>query len=97
MYFQRHLLDLAVFYLTMSYITFLLKETKSGWNISSKHILYAATALTFIFSGLLIGFAVMLGYIIFSVIFLVVFLPYIRVLIKQWLTIRKFLNKRRNR
>jgi len=93
----QYLLDLAVFYLILSYITFLLKETKSGWNISSKHILYVATVLTFIFSGLLIGFAVVLGYIIFSVIILVVCLPFLRILIKNWLTIRKFLNKRRNR
>ena len=97
MYSHRHLLDLAVFYLIMSYITFLLKETKSGWNISSKYILYAATALTFIFCGLLIGFTTLLGYIIFSVIILVICLPFIRILLKKWLTIRKFLNKRRNR
>ena len=84
--YHRYLVNAAVFYLTFSYITFLLKETKSGWNISSKYILYAATAITFIISGLFIGFTTTLGYIFFSVIIAVVCLP----------AIRMFLDKRRN-
>jgi len=84
--YYQYLLNLAVFYLTISYITFFLKETKSGWNSSSKYILYAAMALTFTFTGLLIGFTIMLGYIVFSVIILVTCLPFLRILLKKWLT-----------
>lgn len=80
-------LDLTLFFLTMGYITLFLKETKSGWNSSSKYILYAATAITFIFSGLYIGFATMLGYVIICVIIVVVSLPLLRI----------FLDKLRNR
>ena len=81
------LLDLALFYLIMCYITLLFKENKSGWNTSSKYILYAATTVTFIFLGLFIGFTTIIVYIIVSVIILVVCLPFLRT----------FLDKRRNR
>ena len=84
MYSQDYLIYWALFCLIMGYITLLFKETKSGWSISSKYILYAATAITFIFSGLLIGFTTMLGYVIFSVIILVVCLPFIRMLLEEW-------------
>ena len=83
---KYYLVHGALFYLTLCYITLFLKETKSGWNISSKYILYAAIAINFIVIGLLIGFDIMLGYIFFSVIVLVVCLPLIRI----------FLDKRSN-
>jgi len=85
--YSEHLLDFALFYLIMCYITLLFKENKSGWNSSSKYILYAATAVTFIFLGLYIGFATIVAYIIVSLIILVVGLPHLRI----------FLEKRRNR
>ena len=83
----QHLLDLALFYLIICYITLLFKENKSGWKASSKYILYAATAVTFIFLGLFIGFRTIIGYSIVSVIILVVCLPHLRI----------FLEKRRRR
>jgi uncharacterized membrane protein len=83
----NYLFNIATFYLILAYITFFIKETKSGLNISFKSILYPAMAITFIFSGLCIGFATMLVYIIISVIILVVCLPFLRT----------FLEKRRNR
>jgi len=72
------LFHIAIFYLILAYITFFIKETKSGLSISFKSILYPATAITFIFSGLCIGFATMLVYIILSVIILIVCLPFLR-------------------
>lgn len=80
-------LDLALFLLIMGYITLFLKETKSGWNSSSKYILYAATAITFIFSGLYTGFKTTLGHVLICVIIVVVSLPLLRI----------FLDKLRNR
>ena len=80
-------LDLILFCLIMAYITLFLKETKSVWNTPPKYLLYAATAITFIFSGLCIGFATTLGYVIFSVFIVVVCLPLLRI----------FLEKRRKR
>jgi len=85
--YSEHLLDFALFYLIMCYITLLFKENKSGWKISSKYLLYAATAVTFIFLGLFIGFRTIIVYIIVSLIILVVGLPFLRT----------FLDKRRNR
>ena len=81
---SQHTLDLALFYIIMCYITLFLKETKSGWNISSKYIIYPATAATFIFSGLFIGFSTMFAYIIFCVIILTVCLPFIHMFLKKW-------------
>ena len=80
---SQHLLDLALFYLIMCYITILFKENKSGWNISSKYILYSATAVTFIFVGLFIGFRTIIGYIIVTVIILVVCLPVLRIFLEK--------------
>jgi Flp pilus assembly protein TadB len=75
----EHAIDLALFYLIMCYITILFKETKSGWNISSKYLLYTATAITFVFTGIFIGFSTILVYIIFSLIIAVVCLPFLRI------------------
>jgi hypothetical protein len=83
MYPKYYLISFATFCLITGYITLFLKETKDGWNVSSKYILYIATAVTFVFSGIMIGFIVTLGYIIFAVIILVVGLPSIRLLLEK--------------
>jgi hypothetical protein len=62
----------------MGYIILLLKETQNGWNLSSKYILYFATAETAILIGLFIGFSTTLVYITFSVVIVVVCLPFLR-------------------
>jgi uncharacterized membrane protein len=80
----RHI---ALFYLTVAFVTYFLKETKSGLNISLKFILYPLMGLTFVFSGLVIGFAAMFVYIFISVAICVVCLPFLHT----------FLEKRRNR
>lgn len=82
-----YLLDIATFYLILAYITFFIKETKSGLSVSFRFILYPAMAVTFIFAGLCVGFGTVLVYIVLSVIILVVCLPFLRT----------FLDKRRNR
>ena len=84
---KDYLIDFALFCLIMGFVTLFLKETKNGWNISSKSFLYSATTITFIFSGLIIGFTIILGYIFFAVIILIFSLP----------NIYTFLKKRRNR
>lgn len=81
------LFHITTFYLILAYITFFIKETKSGLNTSFKYILYPAMAITFIFTGLCIGFATTLVYIVLSVIILVVCLP----------VLRTYLDKRSNR
>jgi small basic protein len=83
MYHEYYLISFAAFCLIMGYITLFLKETRDGWNISSKYVLYIATAATFVFSGLMIGFAVTLAYIVSAVIIVVVSLPLIRLLLEK--------------
>lgn len=80
-------INMALFFLIMGYITLFIKETRGGWNIPSKHIMYGATASTFIFTGLIVGFSTILAYIIVSVMILVICLPVLRI----------FLEKKRNR
>lgn len=82
-----YLLNIAVFYLILVFVTYFIKETKSGLNISLKFVLYPLMTITFIYSGLSIGFATILVYILISVILCVVCLPFLRM----------FLHKRRNR
>jgi Flp pilus assembly protein TadB len=79
----EHAIDLALFYLIICYITILFKETKTGWNISSKYLLYTASATTFVFAGAFIGFLTILVYIIFSLIIAVIGLPFLRLLIER--------------
>jgi hypothetical protein len=66
MYSQHNFIDWSLFCLILGYINFFLKETESGWSTSYKYILYATNAINFIVSGQLIGFTIMLGYIIFN-------------------------------
>jgi hypothetical protein len=80
---NEHVIDLALFYLILCYITLLFKETKTGWNISSKYLLYTATAAVFVFTGIFIGFLTILVYIIVSIIILVVSLPILRIFIEK--------------
>jgi hypothetical protein len=80
----------------MGYITLFLKEIKGGWNISSKYLLYFATAETVIIVGLLIGFPTTLGYIYFSLVILVCFLPFFHVLIEKLRNNRKRRNLKLN-
>ena len=79
----EHAIDLALFYLIICYIILLFKETKTGWNISSKYILYGASATTFVFTGIFIGFLTILAYIILSLIIAVVGLPFLRLFIER--------------
>jgi uncharacterized membrane protein len=76
-------IDMALFFLIMGYITLFIKETRSGWTIPSKYILHAATATTFIFSGLIVGFYTIIVYIIVSLIILVLLLPVLRLLLEK--------------
>lgn len=80
---KDNLIDFASFCLIMGYITLFLKETKSGWNLASKPTLYVATAFTFIFSGLIVGFTIILLYIFFAVIILIFSLPHINLFLKK--------------
>lgn len=82
-----YLLHIAVFYLILVFVTYFIKETKSGLNMSLKFVLYPLMVITFIYLGSSIGFATMLVYILISVILCVVCLPFLRM----------FLHKRRNR
>jgi hypothetical protein len=82
-----YMLNIAVFYLVLVFVTYFIKETKSGLNISLKFVLYPLMAITFVYVGLSIGFATLLVDILISVILCVVFLPFLRV----------FLQKHRNR
>jgi hypothetical protein len=80
---SQHGIDLALLCLIMAYITLFLKETRSGWNSNSKHILYAATAVTFFTSALSIGFYTTLAYILFGVFIVVVCLPFLRLFLER--------------
>jgi hypothetical protein len=80
---SQHGIDLALLCLIMAYITLFLKETRSGWNSNSKHILYAATAVTFITSALSIGFYTTLVYIFFGIIIVVICLPFLRMFLER--------------
>ena len=82
-----YVFHIALFYLTLVFITYFIKETKSGLNISLKFILYPLMVVTFIFSGLHVGFDTVLVYIFISVSICVVCLPFLRT----------YLDKRRNR
>lgn len=79
---QYHL-NLVLFCLIMGYITLFLKETRNGWNLSSKYLLYFATAETGIVVGLFIGFSTIIIYIIVSLIILVICLPFLRTFIDK--------------
>ena len=79
----QHGLDFVLFFLIMGYITLFIKESRSGWNIVTKCILYTATAETAIISGIFIGFYTVLAYIIFSLVAVVVGLPILRTSIER--------------
>jgi len=79
----QHGLDYILLFLIMGYITLFLKESKSGWNITTKCILYTATAETAIISGIFIGFSTLFVYIIFSLIAIVVCLPVLRIFVER--------------
>lgn len=76
-------IDIALFFLIMGYITLFIKEIHGGWNMPSKYILHAGTAITFIFSGLIVGFSTILVYIIVSLIIIVLFLPVLRIFLEK--------------
>ena len=79
------LYHLGFFYVTLVYVVLYLEATKKGRKISIPYLLFLFTAITFIISGLSIGFVTMLVYIIISVIIVAVGLPLVRI----------FLDKRR--
>ena len=76
-------LDFVLFFLTMGYITLFIKESRRGWNIVTKCILYTATAETAIISGIFIGFYTVLAYVIFGLVAVVVCLPVLRIFIEK--------------
>ena len=79
------LYHLVFFYVTLIYAVLYLEATKMGRKFSIPYLLFPFTAITFIISGLSIGFATVLVYIIISVIIVAVGLPLARI----------FLDKRR--
>jgi len=79
------LYHLVFFYVTLVYVILYLEATKKERKISIPYLLFLFTAITFIISGLSIGFATVLVYIIISVIIVAVGLPLVRI----------FLDKRR--
>jgi hypothetical protein len=72
-----YFLHIATFYLILVFITYFIKETKSGLSMSLKFVLYPLMVITFIYSGLSIGFYTVLVYIFISVVVCVVVLPFL--------------------
>jgi hypothetical protein len=78
----QHGIDLALMFLIMGYITLFIKETRNGWNIPCKTI-YAGTGVTFITSGLSIGFYTTLFYIFYCISIVVVCLPFLGLFLER--------------
>ena len=74
---------LVLFYVILIYVVFYFEATKMGRKISIPCLLFPFTAFTFIISGLSIGFATVLVYIIISAVIVAVGLPLVRIFIDK--------------